>query len=69
VQFGDGSWLCFDLAADPTARTEICDPALVLPLAQKMLNWRSQHADRTMTGMLLEGGGVGRWPPTREHAW
>ncbi|HEY7137707.1 MAG TPA: sulfatase-like hydrolase/transferase [Acidimicrobiia bacterium] len=68
VQFGDGSWLCYDLATDPTGRTEICEPAVVLPLAQDMLAWRSEHADRTMTGMLLENGGIGRWPPTREHA-
>ena len=27
VQFGDGSWRCFDLAADPTWRTEVDDPA------------------------------------------
>ena len=26
VQFGDGSWRCFDLAADPTWRTEVDDP-------------------------------------------
>ncbi len=63
VQFGDGSWLCFDLAADPTARTPITDPAVVLAQAQAMLTWRSQHADRTLTDMLVEGGGVGRLPP------
>ena len=45
VQFGDGSWLCFDLAADPTWRTAIDDPAVVLPLAQEMLTWR--HATPT----------------------
>ncbi len=65
VQFGDGSWRCFDLAADPTWRTEITDPALVLPLAQQMLVWRSRHAERTMTGMLLVDGGIGRRPPAR----
>jgi hypothetical protein len=27
-----------------------------------MLVWRAQHLDRTMTGMLVEGGGIGRWP-------
>jgi arylsulfatase A-like enzyme len=63
VQFGDGSWCCFDLASDPTWRTEVSDPAIVLPLAQEMLAWRSRHADRTLTGMLLEEGGIGRWPP------
>lgn len=63
VQFGDGSWLCFDLAADPTARTLITDPAIVLDHAQAMLVWRSQHADRTLTDMLVDAGGVGRLPP------
>jgi hypothetical protein len=62
VQFGDGSWLCFDLAADPTWRTTTDDPAVVLPLAQEMLTWRSQHADRTLADMILERGGRGRWP-------
>ena len=62
VQFGDGTWLCFDLVADPTWRTTTDDPAVVLPLAQQMLTWRSQHADRTLTDMLLERGGIGRWP-------
>ena len=63
VQFGDGTSRCYDLAADPTWRTEITDPAIVLALSQAMLTWRSTNADRTMTGMLLERGGIGRWPP------
>ena len=63
VQFGDGSWLCFDLAADPTSRTLITDPAVVMHHAQQMLTWRSRHADRTMTDMLVERGGIGRLPP------
>src|SRR5699024_9853659 len=62
VQFGNGSWLCFDLVADPTWRTTVDDPAIVLPLAQEMLTWRSEHTDRTMADMLLTRGGVGRWP-------
>ncbi len=62
VQFGDGSWRCFDLATDPTWQTEITDPAIVLPDAQAMLVWRSQHTDRQLTGMLLRDGGIGRWP-------
>jgi arylsulfatase A-like enzyme len=66
VQFGDGSWLCFDLVTDPTWRTTTEDPAVVLPLAQAMLTWRSQHADRTMADMLLERGGIGRWPALPE---
>jgi hypothetical protein len=28
-----------------------------------MLAWRARHADRTLSGMLVEGGGIGRWPP------
>jgi arylsulfatase A-like enzyme len=62
VQFGDGSWRCFDLAVDPTWRTELADSARVLELAQEMLLWRSRNTDRTMTRMLLEAGGVGRMP-------
>ena len=62
VQFGDGSWLAFDLKSDPTWRTMINDPVKVLPLAQEMLLWRSHHTERTLTGMLLENGGIGRWP-------
>jgi arylsulfatase A-like enzyme len=62
VHFGDGSYLCFDLKADPTWRTPVKEPARILEMAQRMLNWRAQHADRTLTGMLVEKGGVGRWP-------
>jgi arylsulfatase A-like enzyme len=62
VHFGDGSFLCFDLAADPTWRTPMRDPEQVLAQAQAMLTWRAQNADRAMTGMLAERGGIGRWP-------
>lgn len=62
VHFADGSWRCFDLAADPTWRTEVRDVDAVLARAQAMLLWRSHHADRTLAGLLLEDGGVGRWP-------
>ncbi len=62
VHFGDGSWLCFDLAADPTSRTEIVDPATVLAKAQAMLTWRSNHSDRTLTGVVIDAGGRGRMP-------
>ena len=61
VQFGDGDWLCFDLA-DPTWGSRVTDPAVVLPLAQAMLVWRQQHLDRQLTGMLLRDGGIGRAP-------
>jgi arylsulfatase A-like enzyme len=63
VQFGDGSWRCFDLTADPSWRTEHADHDAVLAHAQAMLTWRSQHADRTLTDMLLIAGGLGRRPP------
>ena len=69
VQFGNGDWLAFDLATDATWRTMIRDAERVLPLAQRMLTWRSQHAERRLSGMKLESGGVGRWPdqvPWRE---
>lgn len=62
VQMGDGDWLCFDLAADPTWCTPITDPARVLPLAQEMLVWRQQHLDRRTAGFLMRDGGYGRRP-------
>jgi arylsulfatase A-like enzyme len=62
VQFGNGTWKCFDLAADPTWRTEVTDPAVVLPEAQAMLTWRSRHAERTWTGLHLGRERLGRWP-------
>lgn len=62
VQFGDGSSLCFDLAADPTWRTPCEDPARVLAAAQEMLVWRGEHLGRTLTDMLLAPGRPGHWP-------
>jgi arylsulfatase A-like enzyme len=62
VQFGDGSWRCYDLEVDPTWRTEVDDPARVLAYAQSMLTWRAEHADRNLTSFLLENGGIGRRP-------
>ena len=56
VQFGDGSWRCFDLRTDPTWRTWTEDPAIVLDAAQQMLLWRSEHADRTLTGYVIGAG-------------
>jgi arylsulfatase A-like enzyme len=64
VQFGNGSWRCYDLAADPTWRTTVDDSAVVLPLAQEMLTWRSANLDRNLTGFVLRDGGVGRAPYT-----
>lgn len=68
VHFADGSWLAFDLAKDPTWRTPLADERRVLELAQGLLTWRQRQADRTMTGMLVEDGGVGRWP-TMPATW
>jgi arylsulfatase A-like enzyme len=67
VQFGNSSWRCFDLTADPTWRTTVTDPAVVLPLAQSMNAWRSNHLDRTVTGFWLRDGGVGREPYSPER--
>ena len=46
VQFGDGTWLCFDLAADPGWHVTTRDPSVVLPLSQSMLTWRSRRPRR-----------------------
>lgn len=63
VQFGSGDAVAFDLAADSNWQTQTKDPVRLLAAAQAMLSWRAGHADRIMTGMLIEGGGIGRWPP------
>ena len=62
VHFGDGTWRCFDLAADPTWRTEVSDSARILDHAQQLLTWRAEHADRIMPSLVLRDGGIGRWP-------
>ena len=62
VQFGDGSYKCFDLAVDPTWRTECVDADRVLRAAQEMLVWRQEHLAREYTDMLLEPERPGRWP-------
>lgn len=62
VQFADGDWLCFDIASDPTWRTPVTDPAIVMREAQAMLQWRMRHTNRTHTDFLVEDGGKGRWP-------
>ncbi|MEI8051063.1 MAG: sulfatase-like hydrolase/transferase [Actinomycetes bacterium] len=64
VHFGDGSWLLFDLEADPTWRTTTDDPSVVLRYAQAMLSWRQEHLDRDLTNMLLTPERLGRWPGT-----
>ena len=63
VQFGNGTFHCFDLATDPTWQTEEHDPEVILSLARDMLVWRATHTERTLTGMLNLDGGIGRVPP------
>ena len=65
VQFGDGSWRCFDLEADPTWATTTEDPAVVLPLAQSMLTWRATHLGGAFTQRLLGTDRRGLWPELR----
>jgi len=62
VQFGDGAYRCFDLAADPTWRTECADVERVLAAAQEQLVWRQTHLRRELTDLLLRTGRPGRWP-------
>jgi hypothetical protein len=62
VQFGNGSSLSFDLVTDATWRTYSHDPVSTLAMAQDMLVWRSRHTNRTLSGMLIEQGGIGEWP-------
>ncbi|MGD0879980.1 MAG: sulfatase-like hydrolase/transferase [Acidimicrobiales bacterium] len=62
VQFADGTWLCFDLSTDPGWTTTTTDPAVVLPLAQSMLTWRSNHLGGTHTQKLLGPDRRGLWP-------
>lgn len=62
VQFGDGSWLAFDLAADPTWRTPLEDAAAITDLMRGQLLWRQCHNDGPVSGFLAEAGGRGRWP-------
>ena len=62
VQFADGTFLCFDLAADPTWRTTCHDLDRVLAAAQEQLVWRQEHLRRELTDMLLRPNRPGRWP-------
>jgi arylsulfatase A-like enzyme len=62
VQFAEGSYLCFDLAKDPTWRTQSRDADFVLRAAQDQLLWRQEHVARDMTDMLLTPSRPGRWP-------
>jgi arylsulfatase A-like enzyme len=54
--------LLFDLQADPHETTNLADrpemAATVLAYAQKMLDWRLSHAERTLTNMVLTKDGL-----------
>ena len=45
-----------------TWATTTNDPAVILPLAQEMLTWRSTHLGGDYTGFLLGAERQGRWP-------
>jgi arylsulfatase A-like enzyme len=62
VQFGDGTWLCFDLANDPTWRVRETRADIVLQRAQSMLQWRMNHARRELSHLVIDGEVSGRWP-------
>ncbi len=62
VQFGDGSFRCYDLQADPTWRTPCLDTNRILMAAQEQLQWRQEHLGRDVTDMVLGRERRGRWP-------
>jgi len=62
VQFGDGTFRCFDLLEDPSWRVECRDADRVLAAAQEQLVWRQEHLRRDVTDMLLAPTRPGRWP-------
>jgi arylsulfatase A-like enzyme len=65
VQFGDGSMKCFDLANDPTWRTECDDLERIFHATQEQLLWRQAHLRHDLTDMLLSSERRGRWPSER----
>lgn len=62
VHFAAQPPLFFDLAEDPHQMRNVAGQAsyapLVLAYAQKMLNWRLLHADRTLTGYAASPDGL-----------
>jgi arylsulfatase A-like enzyme len=54
--------LLFDIENDPQETENLADrpdmAATVLRYAQKMLDWRLSHADRTLTNMAITKDGV-----------
>ncbi len=69
VHFGALPPLLFDLSDDPDeTRNRANDPAYTahaLAMAQKMLSWRLNKADRTLTGIRLTGRGAQECPRER----
>ena len=68
VQFGDGSYVAYDLLADPTWRTPCRDETRILRAAQEQLQWRQEHLRRDDTDMLVGERRLGIWPPLGSHA-
>ncbi len=62
VHFGDGEYLAFDLAADPTWRTPLHDTDRLMEAQREMLTWRQSHTTRLYTDMLLRPERPGHWP-------
>lgn len=62
VHFAAQAPLFFDLALDPNQLNNVADQPtyapLVLRYAQKMLNWRLLHAERTLTGYAASPAGL-----------
>jgi len=62
VQFGDGSWLCLALDADPTWRTPVLDPGRIAEATRDMLVWRGRHLNRSLTSVVFHGEPLGTMP-------
>jgi arylsulfatase A-like enzyme len=69
IHFGALPPLLFDLAEDPDEmKNRAADPAYAahtLAMAQKMLDWRLNKAERTLTGIRLTGKGAYECPRER----
>lgn len=66
VQFGDGSFLAFDLVADPTWRTLCDDEHRIFQGARDLLVWRQEHLGRLYTDTLARPGHPGHRPTPLE---
>ncbi len=63
VQFADVSALYFDLTTDPNQMGSNLDSAPAFTAARNMLAWRMQHAERTLSGVMIDRQGLlGRLP-------